>query len=739
MEAPKVTHSSKLTVLLFAVLSTLAHAQDIGWYSGKSSPYSISNANELKGLAVLLNDSSITFSGKTILLTDDIVLAGNWTPMNEFQGVFDGQNHTIYGLSVDIAKGNAGFFSSIGNDGVVKNLKIIASKIKTADIDDRLASGNVGGLVGYSKDRVKIENCSVIADSILASRVSGGLVGQSTGTLNIENSHFSGNVSVAISNDLVVYAGGLIGFRSSVASGRTITIENSHAEGNVSSKPSPGVTNYGSSHLGGLIGFINYGSVIVANSYASVNISAVGYEAASSGGLIGRHVTTSTLDNISIVNSYSSGNISSTTIGTNNTSTFYYSSGAYSGGLIGVIQNQDTAIRNSYSTGDILASSPNSIVSGSGGLVGGKVAATQLEITNSYGSGNVSAGTYSGGLVGYTTGSGNGLVVITNSYASGNISGTYSGGIFGVWTRGMNSSVYYNSESASKAAGEGSPTGISGKSVADLKKQATFRDWDFDDTWGIYENESYPYLALFGLPSSSSVTPSSSSIAFSSSSEDASSSSSSVSSSSIASSSSMASSSSSSFPVYTCQLPDGCIETTVEDCFSMGGYITNICQEPNSSSSYSSSSVPTSSSSSSSEDSPSSSSTTPPSSSSATPPSSSSEMPPSSSSVTPPSSSSVTLPSSSSETPSSSSDGDTPIRLPQTVVSNQAAQIRNGINLYAKGKAVIEVYGLTGNLVSRQNFASGAYIVSFEYLPKGMYIARISFGNEKKMLRMAVY
>jgi len=102
------------------------------------------------------------------------------------------------------------------------------------------------------------------------------------------------------------------------------------------------------------------------------------------------------------------------------------------------------------------------------------------------------------------------------------------------------------------------------------------------------------------------------------------------------------------------------------------------------------------------------------------------------------------LSSSSEETEPSSSSGtqiggeQSPIRLPQTVIANQAVQIYNGINLQVTNGATVEVYNLFGSLISRQNFSSGVYVVSFEFLPKGMYIVKTSFGSEKKILKVPV-
>ena len=124
--------------------------------------------------------------------------------------------------------------------------------------------------------------------------------------------------------------------------------------------------------------------------------------------------------------------------------------------------------------------------------------------------------------------------------------------------------------------------------------------------------------------------------------------------------------------------------------------------------------------------------------------SSSSEDAPSSSSVETSSSSSegiqITPSSSSSEdTPSSSSNGIvTPTQLPQIAQSNQATQIYNGINLHATHNATIDVYALNGRGVSQYTLAGGVHNVSLGHLPKGVYIVKVSFGSEKRMLRVPV-
>ncbi|MDR2580565.1 MAG: T9SS type A sorting domain-containing protein [Fibromonadaceae bacterium] len=63
---------------------------------------------------------------------------------------------------------------------------------------------------------------------------------------------------------------------------------------------------------------------------------------------------------------------------------------------------------------------------------------------------------------------------------------------------------------------------------------------------------------------------------------------------------------------------------------------------------------------------------------------------------------------------------------------------KKDINLQATNNAAVEIFNLKGNLISKQNFGNGAYTVSFGHLPKGIYIVKISFGNEMRTLRVAV-
>jgi hypothetical protein len=356
----------RITAIILTTLLTLVYAQNITWYDAQRDTFYISTAEQLKGLSVLVSDGTngtSNFNRKTIILANDIFLSGNFAPIGNgstrtFNGTFDGQGYTISGLSVSDAE-YAGLFGYVGSNGQIKNVKIIAAKIK--------GKTAAGGLVAYYTSSKSIENCSATADSVTSSGYSGGLIGYG-GSTTIINSYATGNVSGS-------YSGGLVGYGSSSGS-----IEYSYATGNVS----------GSNYSGGLVG---YGSGLIEYSYATGNVSNKYSSNSYSGGLMGYGNNA-----IYIINSYATGNISDTTTATSNS---YYS---HSGGLVGYAGATIT-ISNSYARGNISAYATSSSNSTAGGLVG--YANSTIAISNSYASGNISAinaGTgynYSGGILGF--------------------------------------------------------------------------------------------------------------------------------------------------------------------------------------------------------------------------------------------------------------------------------------------------------------------------------------------------
>jgi len=75
---------------------------------------------------------------------------------------------------------------------------------------------------------------------------------------------------------------------------------------------------------------------------------------------------------------------------------------------------------------------------------------------------------------------------------------------------------------------------------------------------------------------------------------------------------------------------------------------------------------------------------------------------------------------------------------PQIANDNRVIPIKNGINLTTATNAAIQVYNTAGRNVASYFLASGVHNVSLAHLPHGIYIAKVSLGNEYKIMRIMV-
>ena len=142
---------------------------------------------------------------------------------------------------------------------------------------------------------------------------------------------------------------------------------------------------------------------------------------------------------------------------------------AAAGGITGLLSG---TISDSYSTGNITGT----LGSDAGGIAG----ASNGTITNTYSTGTISAQGNAGGIVGFASGGST-----QDSYSTGVISSS-TGGVIGSGTSAVNS--YIDSQTS----------GVNGgNTTASLMNQSTFTGWDFANTWGIINGQSYPYLLAF--------------------------------------------------------------------------------------------------------------------------------------------------------------------------------------------------------------------------------------------------
>ena len=288
-----------LLSLLFALVAlTGLQAQtiwngtaDTEWYNETSTEFEISTAEQLAGLAKLVNNGN-NFSGKTIMLTADIVLNdtsnwGNWessapnntwTPIGAnwnsfFSGTFDGQGHTVSGIYNNSENFYQGLFGY--NQGIIKNIGVRESYIK--------GDSYVGGVCGFN-DNGTITNCynsGTINGTLVFYTSIGGVCGNNySGT--ISNCYNTGTVS---GTGEYASVGGVCGSNNG-------TISNCYNTGTVSGTGE-------STSIGGVCGS-NHGTI--SNCYNSGTVNGIG-ENSYIGGVCGYNHGT-------IANCYNIGNVS---------------------------------------------------------------------------------------------------------------------------------------------------------------------------------------------------------------------------------------------------------------------------------------------------------------------------------------------------------------------------------------------------------------------------------------------
>jgi hypothetical protein len=183
------------------------------------------------------------------------------------------------------------------------------------------------------------------------------------------------------------------------------------------------------------------------------------------------------------------------------------------GALVGC--NDNSTVSCCWSSGIVRGLQSGAINSRVGGLAGVNVHNSLM--VKCYSTANVTSGACQvGGLSGYN---GHGSIVI-DCYAMGDVTGSYKvgglvgdncypeggyvmscystgkvtgmgGGLIGFnYLHGVTYDSYWDIETSGKATSYGG----TGKTTEEMMQQATFANWDFNDVWGIYEGETYPFL-----------------------------------------------------------------------------------------------------------------------------------------------------------------------------------------------------------------------------------------------------
>ena len=389
----------------------------------------VSNADQLNGIQEYY-DSVVASGGTTNILSYNFALkndinASDLTDYNVigtaangdvigYSGTFDGRGNRIIGLEVD-NESNAGIFSTIGNDGTVKNLNVYSGTFT--------GSSTAGAIAGINNGN--IENITAFGNTVTVTGNggnAGGIAGTNSGT--VDDVESSGSV-IAESDNVIV--GGLVGTNESGA-----TVNNSYSNSAVTS------TSGTDAGLGGVVG-VNKGTVSLVDSLGVTN----GTNSTKVGGVIGINSgTLSSAYNESIVNGYS--NV---------------------GGIIGDNANTGTVsnIVNATSvTGE------NESADNVSQYVGGLVGSNSGSVTNGRNNGTITGTNYVGGMVG-SNAQGATLTNLVNDSSAAIEGENYVGGIAGTNAGAITAQNQSNLINRGSITGQNYVGGVAGENIGTIE------------------------------------------------------------------------------------------------------------------------------------------------------------------------------------------------------------------------------------------------------------------------------
>lgn len=288
--------AASITAVLLA-LSPEAHANGCplrfsqGTAGTTTDPIRIDSVADL---TVLQLNSTCYRSAYAFRQTADLALTGVWTPIGPqpsggFNGVYDGDGHTLTGLFVDQTAVGAykGLFGLL-DGATVRNLTISGGTIIGI-------SSNYGVLAGSASGGTLIVGVQIVNSSVSTTgggnEYLGGVVGVIDGA-TIRDTHVSGlSIAIAGSSD---HIGGIVG-----AMYRSAVIERSSADVSITGS---------GADVGGITGFA-YNGGLITDSYARGSVMG----STSVGGLLGRFYGCGTCG--PITRTYATTRVTATSVG----------------------------------------------------------------------------------------------------------------------------------------------------------------------------------------------------------------------------------------------------------------------------------------------------------------------------------------------------------------------------------------------------------------------------------------
>ena len=481
-----------LSLALCLCSLTAAFAQFSGSGSGtENDPYLIFYADQLTQVRNFLGKSGVYFKLMSdIDLTDWIEENSpnqGWQPIgvssSKFQGIFDGNNHTISNLNINRPSADGVGLFGYANGATFKNIVI----------DETTITGNgvVGPVCGNASSST-FSNCKVTATINAKGNTVGGIAGSASGTFTnnkVTNTTINGNDNVGgnvgytgnatfTSN----YVSAMIGGKNQVGGILGNSSSNCSFDNNIVKCNIVGVDN-----VGGLIGQIMQQEKLPLKIKKCAFYGTIKAHSRV-GGVIGLFYS---FGNCDISNCYSICDIQAT--------------GDRIGGILGQKEGGYRAswsISNSYHSGNILGGV------NVGGIVGD---ANRVSITKCQSLGSVNANSHVGGVVGCISGNSDfeyysqlkQNVALTTTLLSTNevgriygIKGDYSTiGMLGSSDDNLAlSTMIVSKAGVVQEVNDNEQNGTSMSSTG-LKLKANYvaHGWDFNNDWAIQETETYPY------------------------------------------------------------------------------------------------------------------------------------------------------------------------------------------------------------------------------------------------------
>lgn len=247
--------------------------------------YEITNAGNLFWFTSLVNgdsthaDFDAQNTGANAVLVKDINLENReWSPIMNFVGTFDGDNHTISNLNITNTSTYSGLFGK--TSGTIKNFTVKGNITLSADGD------MIGGAVGYA-DGAAIKNVTSYVNISNTDGVLhhiGGVVGgiQNNETF-VDKCLYYGTMNIKNSTDCI---GGIVGYTNAGA-----RISNCANHGTVT-------TSEAGAYTGGILGYVNNSNPTIKDCYNYGKVSN-GESTQYCGAIIGwaRNYTASNIDN----------------------------------------------------------------------------------------------------------------------------------------------------------------------------------------------------------------------------------------------------------------------------------------------------------------------------------------------------------------------------------------------------------------------------------------------------------